>query len=164
MTPIPIAGRDLPANHLIRQRDLDLKDVTGDLAPDTVRSVEALVGRYLREKKSKGASFLSMELADEPSVPALDEPQISLGLLPHRALAGLLEPGETVDVYGTPKPDSDGSQTRCLAEGLRVVAVLKPAPTGEIGLVLALPGDDGVGATCARLTGATDLFVVLRRK
>jgi hypothetical protein len=169
---VPVAARDLVPNHLVRDTDVVLQTVTVAPPLGTIAAADQVVNHYLRVAKPRGSTFNEDDLATAPALPAPASRLISIGLDAPAALAGLLDPGQLVDVLGIPKAAANETALPVrIGAALPVVAVIKQtAPaTPAVIVILEVPGaaDDPTAtaeaeATCRRLVGASDLRLVVR--
>lgn len=112
-----VAARDLPSGTQLDERDVEARDFPADLAPGG-RSADP-VGRVLAGPVTRG-SVLTDSSVVGPGLASADPGETVLPVrLPDAGMAGLLRPGDEVDLVATDPADGVSS---VVATGVRVLA------------------------------------------
>lgn len=157
---VPIASRNLVAQHRIRAGDVETSEVA-QTTPESIATIEAVLSKYLRVDKEAGKPFLAADLSETP-VLKYGVSLLSIAIPASRALNGLLEPGLQVDVYGTVR-DQDRTSSVRLVWDLTLESIIDGGSGADPALILILSipsGSHQATARIADLAAATNLFIV----
>jgi len=132
-TPVVTAVSALPGGSVLRAADLEVRElVTADLPTGAVRDPTALVGSTLAAPVPAGQVVTALAVvAPRTSVSA--GRLLAPVRLADTGLAGLIHPGDVVDVIGA---DSQDGGAQVVARSVRVVAV----PTADESSAADTPG------------------------
>jgi Flp pilus assembly protein CpaB len=163
--PVVVAGSDLPAGSLLAEGGLEVARWPGDLVPPgAVRSPAQLVGRTLAGPVHRGEPVTDLRLVGPGLTTSLPDGQVAAPVrLADLAVAGLVRPGDRVDVLATP-PEAAGA--RVVVSGAVVLAPSGPArddltdPGADVGLLL-LAVDDATAADLAAAAASDTLSITL---
>lgn len=147
---VVVAGRNLPAGHLIGPDDVTLKAISGlDEAAPLFGSVDDVIGQTTGDRVLQGEPIRMERLTVGGSKPRLDEivdvgaRAVSVRVASDAGVAGLLVPGTFVDVLVTIRPDNDQLDADWVAEtilqGVRVLAVNRDMAATRGGVIDATP-------------------------
>ncbi|MFC4782967.1 RcpC/CpaB family pilus assembly protein [Nocardioides sp. MAHUQ-72] len=141
---VRVAARDLPAGSVLAADDLAEADLSPDAAPAGL--VDHPEGRVLAAPLRAGEPVTDVRLVG-PALAAAHPGRVAMPVrLPDAGMAGLLRPGDRVDLVAA---DPQGSGARVVAADVPVLAVpvatTEPSAAGEVGgrlvVVGAEPGD-----------------------
>jgi pilus assembly protein CpaB len=149
LRPVIVAARALPAGRTVGVEDLAVRKVPARFAPSEARGAEAsgeFIGRTTLHELAAGDPVLpsalqSNELPSLASLVRADRRAITLAVDEINGFAGLLSPGDTVDLVYMADGDAARPQAavvRPLLQGVTVIA------TGRSTRRLRATGGDGV--------------------
>lgn len=109
--PVVVAATDLAAGTVLLERDLTVSLWPADLVPaGTAGSADALAGRTLAGSLRSGEPVSDLRLVGPGLASSLGSGQVAAPVrLADLAVAGLVRPGDRVDVLATP-PDADTAE------------------------------------------------------
>ena len=165
VVPVVVASTDLPAGSVVGQDDLEVADWPADLVPTgAVESPGGLTGRTLAGALAAGEPVTDLRLVGPGLTAALPEGQVAAPVrLADLAVAGLVRPGDRVDVLATAP---DATEADVVVSGALVLAPSSnpdadstdPAPAAGL-LLLAVDAD--TGARLAAAAASDTLSVTL---
>jgi Flp pilus assembly protein CpaB len=144
---VAVATHDVPAGATIAKSDVryDSVEVADEVAPQLFADEDAptVIGRTAATALSEG-DLVAHNAVLDAGVPD-PRPQLSLPVERARALDGLIEPGQTVDLLAT--FSQDGGQTEVVARGAEVLRVDSGSrtalnPANEVILLVAVASND----------------------
>ncbi len=160
--PVLAAGRDLPANHVVRSGDL--RSVRIGASDAVVRTLVdgdragSLVGRVLLRPVAAGG-LIDRRFVGSSARP---EREITVPLTAEHALGGAVRVGERVDVLATFGKGTADARTLTVVSAAEVVATVREegflGRDGKLSaLTLAVPPDDVVFLVFASRNGELDV-------
>lgn len=127
LVPVLVATRDIPARQVLRQADLRL-----DLVVPAVKDSNAihdpakLIGQVLVSPIFAGEQIRPGRINENERELTMDEVAVGIPTDLNRAVGGLLEAGDVVDIYWVPSSDTKVLGARIpqkMGEGFRVLTV-----------------------------------------
>ena len=141
-----IATRAVATGEMISPSDLGTiaLDLPADMAAIPADDASDLVGRVVAAPLSELSLVRPADVLEAGRFVDPESVEISLDLPPARALDGIVQDGDRVDVLAT-DPDSDG--TTLLASGVRISSVVDETgggigASGTVRIVLSLPSTE----------------------
>ncbi|WP_139984392.1 SAF domain-containing protein [Nocardioides litoris] len=157
-TAVAVAARDLPAGEVLGRGDLVTVAFAPGSVPAGVLDADQVDGRVLAAPVTRGQPLTGVGLVGPALTTGHDDLRAVPVRLPDAGAAGLLRPGDDIDLVAT-DPRAGGSET--VASGAVVLAVPAPddatGPTGLAGRLVVLGLDD---AAVASVTDAAARSVV----
>jgi pilus assembly protein CpaB len=137
---VVVAAHDLPGGEPLGSGDLAIARLPPSVVPTgSVTALGATIGRTLAAPMRAGEPLTDVRLVGPRLVDAL---RLGLVATPIRvadaAVAGLLRPGDRVDVLATPADPAAGETTGVIAADALVIAVPRPPSDGATPLDGAL--------------------------
>ncbi len=120
---VVVAAADLPAGHTLAPEDLTTAEVLSSGVPASAYSnPAAVVGQTLRVARLQGDVIAAEYLGGQTLELQPDERAVGVLVTDSAGLAGLIKPGDKVGITAIVR-DSDGTYSKAVAEGLRVLYV-----------------------------------------
>jgi pilus assembly protein CpaB len=157
---VVVAARDLPSGALLEPADLALVRVPAVAVPaGAVEAVAHAVGTHVSGAVRAGETLTDVRLLGAGLVPAGDQVAVPVRVA-EPAVAGLLRPGDRVDVLSA---DPDGGQAaRTVVADVVVLAVPELGENAFEGALLVLAADRGGASRLAAAAVTGRLSVVVR--
>lgn len=164
--PVLVAARDLVAGVPLSAGDLEVRALPEALVPlGVLRPGDDAVGRLLTGAVRAGETLTDVRLLGSSLVDGLSAGAVATPVrVADASAAGLVRPGDRVDVLATPATlQAEASSTRVAASGVIVVAVPDPATPGGFGdgslLVLATSPETAADLAAATVTSRLSIIV-----
>ncbi|BEP14494.1 hypothetical protein acdb102_28050 [Acidothermaceae bacterium B102] len=163
-TGVLVAARDLAGGAALDRSDLTLARLPPSAVPaGALRSVDAAVGQTLAAPVRRGEPLTDVRLVGPRLVDALGAGLVATPVrLADAAVAGLLRPGDQVDVIAAPADPAASVRTLVVAAGVRVLAVPPADVTADQGALIVLATTSRVALRLAAATTGERLSVTLR--
>ena len=161
---VVVAGRDLPGGSPLSAADLQLARLPPSAVPGgALRLTSAAVGRMLAAPVRRGEPLTDVRLVGSRLVAALGPGLVATPVrLADPAVAGLLRPGDRVDVLAAPADPALGTRPTVAAADVPVLAVPAADPTGDQGALVVLATTSRMALALAAAASGQRLSVTLR--
>lgn len=164
--PVLVAARDLAAGVPLAAADLEVRALPEALVPlGVLRPGDETVGRLLTGAVRAGETLTDVRLLGPSLVDGLSAGAVATPVrVADAGVAGLVRPGDRVDVLATPATlDAEVGATHVAASGVIVVAVPDPSTPGGFGdgalLVLATSPETAADLAAATVTSRLSITV-----
>lgn len=165
-TTVLVASHDLAGGARLSRSDLRLARLPPAAVPGgALRTVGEAVGQTLASPVRANEPLTDVRLVGARLVDAVGAGLVATPVrLADAAVAGLLRPGDRVDVLAAPADPATGGRTTVAAAGVRVlaVAVADPALVADQGALVVLATTPRVAVTLAAAASSERLSVTLR--
>ena len=140
--PVVVADGDLPAGSMIEAADLAVQAYT-DQIPGSFTDPELLTGHLLLTGVASGEPITATRVLGSNETTVVGPGRRAMPIaLRDAAVAGLLRPGQLVDILWAPGSGLSGEAAHIVAEGARVLSVPEDA-AGTSSTFGAAPQQDG---------------------
>jgi len=164
--PVLVAARDLAAGVPLVAADLEVRALPEALVPlGVLRPGDETVGRLLTGAVRAGETLTDVRLLGSSLVDGLSAGAVATPVrVADAGVAGLVRPGDRVDVLATPATlDAEVGATHVAASGVIVVAIPDPSTPGGFGdgalLVLATSPQTAADLAAATVTSRLSITV-----
>lgn len=164
--PVLVAARDLAAGVPLAAADLEVRALPEALVPlGVLQPGDETVGRLLTGAVRAGETLTDVRLLGPSLVDGLSAGAVATPVrVADAGVAGLVRPGDRVDVLATPATlDAEVGATHVAASGVIVVAVPDPSTPGGFGdgalLVLATSPQTAADLAAATVTSRLSITV-----